>query len=140
MIINKISALKFGYNPENQYLDRLFSNITRMISRVGKNIKVLIYSILESKSFSGLNKPRKDFIMCVLWHILSIKGKINFLQFGRFSTLCEQTYRNQFEKRFDFFAFNMQLINQIVSGQRVNALDPRYIPKAEKSTYDRGKD
>ena len=77
-----------------------------MISRVGKNIKVLIYSILEGKFFPELNKPRKDFIMCVLWHILSIKGKINFLQFGRFSTLCEQTYRNQFEKRFDFFAFN----------------------------------
>ena len=139
MIINKISALKFGYNPENQYLDRLFRNITRMISRVGKNIKVLIYSILESKSFSELNKPRKDFITCVLWHILSIKGKINFLQFGRFSSLCEQTYRNQFEKRFDFFAFNKQLINQVASSERVIALDPSYIPKAGKCTYGRGK-
>ena len=77
--------------------------------------------------------------MCVLWYILSIKGKINFLQFGRFSLLGEQTYRNQFEKKFDFFAFNKLLINLVSSGERVIALDPSYIPKAGKSTYGRGK-
>jgi hypothetical protein len=77
--------------------------------------------------------------VCVLWHILSIKGKINFLQFGRFSHLGEQTYRNQFKKEFDFLAFNKQLINQVASGERVVALDPSYIPKAGKSTYGRGK-
>jgi hypothetical protein len=110
-----------------------------MISRVSNSVKVLIYSILRNDSFSELNKPRKDFIVCVLWHILSIKGKINFLQFGRFSRLGEQTYRNQFEKEFDFLAFNKQLINQVASSERVVALDPSYIPKAGKSTYGRGK-
>ena len=110
-----------------------------MISRASSKVKYLITSILEAKSFSELNKPRKDFIVCVLWHILSIKGKINFLQFGRFSRLGEQTYRNHFEKEFDFFAFNKQLINQIASNERVVALDPSYIPKAGKSTYGRGK-
>jgi hypothetical protein len=139
LIISKISILKFGYNPENQYLERLFLNITRMISKVSNNIKMLIYSILGGDSSSGLNKPRKDFIVCVLWHILSIKGKINFLQFGRSSSLGEQTYRNQFEKKFDFFAFNKQLINRVSPGERVIALDPSYIPKAGKCTYGRGK-
>jgi len=100
---------------------------------------MLIYSTLLADSFSELNKPRKDFIVCVLWHILSIKGKINFLQFGRFSSFGEQTYRNQFEKKFDFFAFNKQLINRVSSGERVIALDPSYIPKAGKPTYGRGK-
>jgi hypothetical protein len=110
-----------------------------MISRVKNNIKSLIYSILENDSFSGLNKPRKNFIVSVLWHILSIKGKINFLQFGRFGSLGEQTYRNQFEKKFNFLAFNKQLINSVSSGERVIALDPSYIPKAGKATYGRGK-
>ena len=110
-----------------------------MISRVSIEIKSLIYRVLASESFSELNKSRKDFIVCVLWHILSIKGKINFLQFGRFSPYGEQTYRNQFEKRFDFLAFNKQLINRVISGERVIALDPSYIPKAGKSTYGRGK-
>ena len=34
---------------------------------VSKNINIPIYSILKSKYFSELNKPRKDFIMCALW-------------------------------------------------------------------------
>jgi hypothetical protein len=33
-----------------------------------------------------LNKSRKDFIISVLWHILSIKDRINFLQLGRFGS------------------------------------------------------
>lgn len=110
-----------------------------MISRVNQNIKCLIFNILNTISFSELSKPRKDFIVCVLWHILSIKGKINFLQFGRFSRMSEQTYRNNFEKEFDFMAFNKHLINQIASGERVVALEPSSIPKAGKSTYGRGK-
>jgi hypothetical protein len=110
-----------------------------MVHRVSNRVKQFIYSVLGGGSFSELNKPRKDFIVSVLWHILSIKGKINFLQFGRFSSLAEQTYRNQFEKKFDFFAFNKQIINQVASGERVVALDPSYIPKAGKSTYGRGK-
>lgn len=110
-----------------------------MVNKVRNNVNQFIYSILGGSSFSELNKPRKDFIVSVLWHILSIKGKINFLQFGRFSSLGEQTYRNQFEKKFDFFAFNKQIINQVASGERVVALDPSYIPKAGKSTYGKGK-
>ena len=75
-----------------------------MIPKVNKSVKYLIFSILETEVFEKLNKSRKDFIVSVLWHILSIKGRINFLQLGRFSTLCEQTYRNQFVKKFDFLS------------------------------------
>jgi len=110
-----------------------------MIPKVNKSVKYLIFSILETEVFEKLNKSRKDFIVSVLWHILSIKGRINFLQLGRFSTLCEQTYRNQFAKKFDFLSFNTQLINQTISDERVIAFDPSYIPKAGKSTYGRGR-
>ena len=102
-------------------------------------VKSLIISALENKVFNRLNKSRKDFIISVLWHILSIKGRINFLQLGRFSPLCEQTYRNQFEKAFDFLSFNKQLINQVISSECAIALDPSYIPKAGKATYGRGR-
>jgi hypothetical protein len=95
--------------------------------------------MLENSTLIKLNKSRKDFIVCVLWHILSIKGKINFLQLGRFSSYGEQTFRNQFEKKFDFFSFNKLLINQSSSNERIVALDPSFIPKAGKSTYGRGR-
>jgi hypothetical protein len=110
-----------------------------MISKVSNIVKYHIYNILNNNLFRGLNKPRKDFIVSVLWHILSIKGKINFLQLGRFSPLGEQTYRNQFEKVFDFCSFNKLLIDQVVSDELVVAFDPSFIPKAGKSTYGRGK-
>ena len=110
-----------------------------MISKVNKSFKCLIFSVFENYVFEKLNKSRKDFIVSVLWHILSIKGRINFLQLGRFSTLCEQTYRNQFEKKFDFFSFNKHLINQTVSAESAIALDPSYVPKAGKATYGRGR-
>ena len=110
-----------------------------MIPKVNNSVINLIISLLENKVFEKLNKSRKDFIVSVLWHILSIKGGINFLQPGRFSPLCEQTYRNQFEKQFDFFTFNKQLINQVSSGETIIAFDPSYIPKAGKSTYGRGR-
>jgi len=102
-------------------------------------LKQLIDSTLENDVFNKLNKSRKDFIVSVLWHILSIKGRINFLQLGRFSPLCEQTFRNHFEKEFDFFSFNKLLIKQTVSTETIIALDPSYIPKAGKSTYGRGR-
>ena len=110
-----------------------------MIPKVSNSVKHLIISTLENKIFNDLNKSRKDFIICVLWHILSIKGRINFLQLGRFSPLCEQTFRNQFESTFDFFVFNKELINRVASNERIIAFDPSYIPKAGKSTYGRGR-
>jgi len=71
--------------------------------------------------------------------ILSIKGRIIFLQFGRFSPFGEQTYRNHFEKKFDFFSFNKLLISYVASDELVVAFDPSFIPKSGKATYGRGK-
>jgi hypothetical protein len=124
---------------EISILEDYTTNFQSMISKANKTVKVFIVNILNNNIFAELNKSRKDFIVTVLWHILSIKGRINFLQFGRFSSYSEQTYRNQFENRFDFFSFNKQLINHVVSAIRIVALDPSYIPKAGKCTYGRGK-
>lgn len=110
-----------------------------MTIKANQNLKQLIMCTLKIQIFSSLNKARKDFILNVLWHILSIKGKINFFQLGRFSSYGEQTFRNQFEKKFDFFSFNGHMIKQLIPGERIVVLDPSYIPKAGKSTYGRGR-
>jgi len=110
-----------------------------MIFETRNSVKALIYSVLQTNIFFKLSNPRKKFIVIVFCYFLSIKGKINFLQLERYSQNCEQTFRNQFEKKFDFFSFNKQIINKVTSTKRVVALDPSYIPKAGKSTYGRGK-
>ena len=110
-----------------------------MTPKANLNIKYLIINVLQSDIFSSLNKARKDFIISVLCHFISIKDRINFMQLGRFSPYCEQTHRIHFEQEFDFFAFNKLLTEKIVSKDCVIAFDPCYIPKSGTQTYGRGK-
>ena len=74
------------------------------------NAIALIYSVLESDKFLTLKESRKQFIANVLVLFLSIKGRINFLQLSRFSKNCEQFFRINFENKFNFKDFNLQLI------------------------------
>lgn len=53
-----------------------------MIPKANKSVNHLVINILENEVFDMLNKPRKDFIVSVLWLILSFKGKTYFLLFG----------------------------------------------------------
>jgi hypothetical protein len=63
---------------------------------------------------------------------LGIKGRINFLQPGRYGLSGEQRYRQQFEKPFNFLAFNKELVLSNGSGRYVIAFDPSYIDKSGK--------
>jgi hypothetical protein len=82
----------------------------------------------------GLNKCRKDFFISTMSLFLSIKGRINFLQLERFSGSDEQSFRNQFEKPFDFLNFNTELVLEHGSGNFTIAFDPSYISKSGKHT------
>ncbi len=82
----------------------------------------------------GLNKCRKDFFISTMSLFLSIKGRINFLQLERFSGNDEQSFRNQFEKPFDFLKFNKELVLEYGSGHFTIAFDPSYISKSGKHT------
>jgi hypothetical protein len=53
---------------------------------------------------------------------LSIRGRINFLQLGRYGKYKEQRYWQQFEKSFDFLTFNKELTLSQGSGKYVIAL------------------
>lgn len=97
----------------------------------------LIYNLLCEQCFltlKPLSKWRKDFIKDVLWLFLSIYGRINFLQLGRYGDSCEQRYRQQFEESFEFLSFNAALVKQHCSERKVIAFDPSYIPKSGKET------
>jgi len=106
------------------------------------NFNKIQYRLLCEQSFSSLaqslGKWRKDFIINVLWLILSIHGKINFLQLARYGKRGEQHYRNQFSKKFDFLAFNSAIVKAHCSKNIVIAFDPSYIPKSGKKTAGAG--
>ncbi len=81
-----------------------------------------------------VNKWQYYFMPKVLILFLSIKDRINFLQLERYSDSCEQHYRNQFEKEFDFLHFNKQLILEHSSNECILAFDPSYVSKSGKLT------
>ena len=92
----------------------------------------LIHSVLGR--FVKLNKSQRDFFVEIMFLFLSIKDKMNFLQFGRYGNFGEQRYRQQFEKQFNFLNFNTEITLSHSSGNNVIAFDPSYISKSGKKT------
>ena len=83
---------------------------------------------------SVFNKCRKNFFCEVVILMLSIKGRVNFLQLGRFGNFKEQRYRQQFEKPFPWLDFNKELTLSHGGSRFVIAFDPSYINKSGKKT------
>lgn len=91
-----------------------------------------ISTIIEK--INGINKSRRKFINHILLLFMGIRGRYNFLNMARYGEYSEQSYRNNFEQRFDFFQFNMEVVKQNCSSHLVIAFDPSYIPKSGKHT------
>ena len=102
-------------------------------NQVHKHIHATIYSALINSS-TKLNRWRRIFIIETLLLFLGIQGRINFLQLARFSSRGEQSFRQQFEKPFDFMEFNTHLVNENFSSRRAIAIDPSHITKSGKKT------
>jgi len=83
-----------------------------MITKAKKNFKELILNVLSNDLFSKMSKPRKYFVAHTMWLFASVKGRINFLQLGRFSKFCEQYFRIGFQKSLDFLSFNSILLKK----------------------------
>ena len=82
-----------------------------------------------------LNKSFKSFLMETLILYMVIPGRINFLQLGRYGKSCEQRFRQNFSKDFDWLEFNLSLSSRILTGDRkAIAIDPSFISKSGKST------
>ena len=88
-----------------------------------------------NKLTTKLNKSFKSFLMETLILYMVIPGRINFLQMGRYGKSCEQRFRQNFSKDFDWLEFNLSLSERILTGDRkAIAIDPSYISKSGKCT------
>ena len=103
-----------------------------MTTKEIKSYNNLVIKVLNK--LPNINKRRKDFLLEVFALLLSIKGRINFLQLSRYGNYKEQRYRQQFEKQFDFLNFNKELVLSTGGGKYAIAFDPSYINKSGKST------
>jgi hypothetical protein len=95
-----------------------------------------IDAIIEK--MQGISKSRKKFLRGIFILFMGLRGRHNFLNMARYGDYSEQTYRNNFEKRFNFLGFNQELIKGSCSSHRINVFDPSYIPKSGKQTEHLG--
>lgn len=82
----------------------------------------------------GIIKAQRKFIKIALLSVLSLRGRVNFTQLGREGQYNEQTYRNQFDKPFDFMDFNVELVKEHCGDSVVIGFDPSFINKSGKAT------
>ncbi len=94
-----------------------------------------ICSDVLNKLTTKLNKSFKSFLMETLILYIIIPCRINFLRMGRYGTSCEQRFRRNFSKDFDWLEFNLSLSERILTCDRkAIAIDPGYISKSGKCT------
>ena len=83
-----------------------------------------------------INKWQKRFLFTLMTTVFAIQGRLTFTNLARFSPLHEHTFRRQFEKFFDWIAFNLAILSLVDSNaQMIGALDCTFIPKSGKMTY-----
>ncbi len=86
---------------------------------------------------SGITKPQRKFLVTLLMTMLVTRGRLNFLNLSRHSSLDEKTYRRHFQQVFSFSAFNQLAIAQAVLAEHTQlfAQDASFSAKSGKHTY-----
>ena len=107
-----------------------------MVLKEKSSYKGLVKNILVK--MSGINKRQNGFLVEIFGLFLAIKGRLNFLRFGRYGERCEQGYRSRFSKDFDFLSFNGELVAAHGGERKIVAVDPSYVRKSGKSTPGTG--
>ena len=85
-----------------------------------------------------IGKWQRTFILHLIPLFLSIRGRINFSQMARYGIYSLTTYRNNFDKPFNFLALNTHHIQMKGSGYHVIIFDPSHINKSGKHTFQKG--
>lgn len=93
---------------------------------------------LAEKILNGfpLSKPQRKFVVMLFTTILTLRGKVNFRNLSRYSSLSARTYQRWFDQPLDFIGLNRRLIEATMppGRPRLLAFDPSFIPKAGKHT------
>ncbi len=95
-------------------------------------VKTLTAKILSLMPKIG--KCQVKFLTHFFTLMIAFRGRANFENLARQGSYNESTYRNNFDKDFDFLKFNSLLIASCCEKEIAIAFDPSYISKSGKST------
>jgi hypothetical protein len=88
----------------------------------------------------GVPRPTQKFVQELLAIWLTVRGRFNFANLSRYSSLCERTLRRGFARGFQWGEFNRRLLTIIIPVQHelIAALDASFVPKSGKCTAGLG--
>jgi hypothetical protein len=107
-----------------------------MLKTRSNALRVVEATLGKIKKVSG---PLRKFIVHIVELWLSMNCRYVFTNMHRWGGRAEKTYRRMFEKFFDWFSFNMELVKGNCTGEIIAVFDPCFIKKSGKSTYGLGK-
>lgn len=86
------------------------------------------------RSQKSIKASFRSFFLDVMVGVLTISGRINFLQLARYCKSCEQRFRQNFRKKFDWIAFNQSFVQKQPGHRYAIAIDPSFVSKNGKKT------
>src|SRR5215210_9588519 len=102
---------------------------------IGDWLMTFVSEILDQ--MSNITKPQKQFLRLLFSTILSLRGRVNFLNLSRYTTRSEKTFRRHFRRHFDFLSFNLLAVEKATSASstKIAAFDSTFIHKSGKKTF-----
>lgn len=97
-----------------------------------EQVRSLCYTALRSQK--SIKASFVSFFLDVMVGVLTISGRINFLQLARYCKSCEQRFRQNFRKKFDWIAFNQSFVQKQSGHRYAIAIDPSFVSKSGKKT------
>ena len=93
-----------------------------------------------SEKMSDIFKPQRRFIPVLLTAIMLMRGRVDFRNLSRYSSLSEKTFSRQYRNPSDFAGFNMIWTETSVSPDTVMiaAPDCSFIAESGSRTYGPG--
>jgi hypothetical protein len=95
-------------------------------------VETFVGAILSK--MSDITKCQFKFIPHVVRLFLSIRGRLTYLNLDRHGDYCEQSFRINYEKTFDFKSYNTSLIQTYCGDELIWIFDPSYLAKSGKHT------
>lgn len=89
---------------------------------------------------SSVAKPQRKFMLTLLTALMYLPSRVNFRNLGRYTDLNEKTFSRWFLRPFDFLAFNLLILKEVLigGGECIAAIDASFVPKRGRKSYGLG--
>ncbi|MBK8451735.1 MAG: transposase [Thiofilum sp.] len=86
---------------------------------------------------SSVAKPQRQFLLTLFNALMYLPSRVNFRNLGRYSDCHEKTFSRWFSRSFDFLAFNLLILQDVLhgKGERIAAIDASFVPKSGRKSY-----